>query len=51
VGFFYALTYDIGGCLSLYIFALRAESVSVLANSGNGSRSFYLPKKAKTLTV
>nr|DAT61305.1 MAG TPA: hypothetical protein [Caudoviricetes sp.] len=35
------LFYDIGGCLSHYIFALRAESVIVLANSGNGNRSYF----------
>nr|DAX23457.1 MAG TPA: hypothetical protein [Caudoviricetes sp.] len=40
MGFFCALTIDIGGCLSHYIFAQRAESVIVLANSGNGNRSF-----------
>lgn len=44
---------DIGGCLSHYYFALRAESVCVLTNSGNGNRSFLvnLPKCQNTYSM
>ena len=48
IGLFLCPNLLIYGCLSHYYFALRADPVSVLTNSGNGSR-FLLPTMSKHL--